>query len=168
MGGLRRSRESLRLALPPSSPEIDSLIEAILDAEKEIIGNIGWKIAHRRDYSICNLKVVCPAAPRAILRLALGTQRTNLPQKSSFTLLFGGQRIFSLDVEPRRSHRNTLTLGSVKGTHWHRWPCSEAEADDRTFTHQQWFEEFRKRARITFTGRYRKPPYEPEQLELMP
>lgn len=167
MGGLRRSRESSRLPLPPPSSELDSLIEAILAADKEIIGNVGWKVAHRRDYTVANLKVICPSYPRAILRLALTTQRRNLPQKASFTLLFGGQRIFSLDVEPRRSHKNTLTLGSVKDTHWHRWPCSEAELDERTLTHRQWFDEFNVRCRLLFEGRYRKPPYEPEQLELI-
>jgi hypothetical protein len=93
-------------------------------------------------------------------------QRKHLPQKASFTLLLGDVRIFSLDVEPRRWHKNRRTLGTVGVTHWHTWPCEEAEPDNRTMSHKEWFWEFLQRSKTSFTGRYRKPPYEPEQLGL--
>lgn len=167
MGGLRRSPESSRLVQRPISPEIDSLIAAILAAEKRIIGVIGWKINGRADYSVSSLRVVCSREPKAVLRLVMTAQRRNLPQKASFTLLLGSLRIFSLDVEPRRCHKNRTTLGTVGVTHWHTWPCDEAEPDNRTMPHKEWFWEFLQRSRTTFTGRYRKPPYEPEQLGLL-
>lgn len=34
-------------------------------------------------------------------------------------------------------------------------------------THRAWFVEFLTRSHTVFTGRYRKPPYEPEQMVLL-
>jgi hypothetical protein len=34
-------------------------------------------------------------------------------------------------------------------------------------THREWFAEFLERSHTVFTGRYRKPPYEPEQMVLL-
>jgi hypothetical protein len=167
MGGLRRSPESSRLVQRPVPPEIDSLIGTLLAADKRITDSIGWKSNGRADYSASTLRVVCPSEPKAVLRLVMTAQRWNLPQKASFTFLLGNLRIFSLDVEPRRCHKNRRTLGTVGVTHWHTWPCDEAEPDDRIMTHKEWFWEFLQRSRTTFTGRYRKPPYEPEQLGLL-
>lgn len=144
--------------------ELDSLIGAILSADKRIIGSVSWKSVNRADYSTASLRVVCPSHPKAVLRLVLTVQRRHLPQKAVFALLLGGERIISLDVEPRRWHKNRRTLGSVGVTHWHTWPCDQAEPDNRKMAHRAWFVEFLRRSNMSFTGRYRKPPYEPEQL----
>lgn len=80
------------------------------------------------------------------------------------TLVYG-ERIFSLDVNPARTHNNQ-TGESVSITHWIRWPCDVVEANTRDLVHQQWFGEFLQRANITFLGAYDRPPYLPEQMEI--
>lgn len=125
-----------------------------------------WSSANRADYSSCGFRVICPSQPRAILRLHLTAQKRKLPQKASFALQFGDHKLLRLDVEPRRLHRNKKTLGSVGVTHWHGLD-GEAEPDDRTMIHRDWFAAFLERANIEFNGRYRKPPYEPEQIVLL-
>ena len=167
MGGLRRSRESSRLVEQPSPIELDSLAAAILAADKRITDGVGWKSNGRADYSSAALRVVCPSIPKAVLRLVMQVQRRNLPQKASFALLLGSNCIMRLDVEPRRCHKNRRTLGTVGVTHWHTWPCEEAEPDARAMSHREWFWDFLQRSRTVFTGRYRKPPYEPEQMRLL-
>lgn len=166
MGDPRGLQESLSGLEESLDVELETLIVGIITAEKRIEGNIHWRSSNRADYASARLRVVCADYPRARLRLVFTVQRTRLPQKATFSLLLGGQRIFSLDVEPRRCHKNRRTLGSVGVTHWHRWPCDEAEPDDRVMTHQEWFGEFLRRSNSVFTGRYRKPPYEPEQLRM--
>lgn len=148
-------------------PEIDSLIQSILEAEKHITDSVGWKSVGRADYSSSTLRVVCPTEPKAVLRLVMTAERRHLPQKAGFTLLLGNYRIFSLDANPRRCHKNRKTLGTVGVTHWHTWPCEDAEPDNRAMSHREWFWEFLQRSNTTFKGRYRKPPYEPEQLGLL-
>lgn len=150
-----------------STAELDSLIAELLSAEKSIQGKMSWKLTNRADYSICRFRVICPSIPRSLLYLHLTADKRHLPQKAGFALLFGSHRIFALDVEPRRWHKNKKTLGSVGGTHWHIGRDGEAEPDDRTMTHREWFAEFLERSRTVFTGRYRKPPYEPEQMVLL-
>jgi hypothetical protein len=167
MGGLRNAPESRRIVERLVPLEIDSLIATILAAEKRITDSVGWKSIGRADYSSSTLRVVCPPEPKAVLRLVMTVERRHLPQKSSFNLLLGDKRIFSLDVNPRRCHTNRRTLGTVGVTHWHTWPCEEAEPDDRAMSHKEWFWEFLQRSKTAFTGRYRKPPYEPEQLRML-
>lgn len=167
MGGLLRRSEKPRMAPTPSDPELDSLIARILSAEKEISGDMRWSSAGRADTATCRLRVICREYPRAYLRLILTINRRKLPQKAGFSLLLGDKRVFSLDVEPRRWHNNGAGLGSVRVTHWSAWPCDKVDADDRRLSHREWFAEFVDRSRSKFAGRYRKPPYEPEQLKLI-
>ena len=150
-----------------STADLDSLIAELLSAEKTIRGKMSWKSANRADYSVCKFRVISPSVPRSILYLILTAEKRHLPQKAGFALLLGSHRIFALDVEPRRWHRNRKTLGSIGKTHWHSGRDGEAEADDRIMTHRDWFTEFLLRSRIVFTGQYRKPPYEPEQMVLL-
>lgn len=152
---------------PPSETELNSLIQRILAADKEISGAMRWSSSGKADYSSCRLRVICKEVPKAYLRLILTVNRRKLPQKAGFTLLLGDKRIFSLDVEPRRWHNNGNGFGSVRVTHWSSWPCGFVEADERQLSHREWFLEFLRRSNSTFTSRYRKPPYEPEQLRLI-
>jgi hypothetical protein len=165
MGGLLHGSAAHPVSLA-IDPELDALVEQILTAEKEISGSMRWSKVGRADYATCRLRVICRSHPRAYLRLVLTAKTRWLPQKSSFTLLFGDNRIFSLDVEPRRSHNNGL-LGKVKCTHWATWPCTVVEPDDRQQTHRAWFDDLLKRSNSIFVGRYRFPPYEPEQMQLI-
>ncbi len=87
--------------------------------------------------------------------------------RSSFALLFT-ERILGLDVNPGLTHTNKIggSRTTVRGTHWTKWPCNEAEPDLRNLEHQQWFNHFLQAANISFVGRYDHPPYLPEQVEL--
>lgn len=80
-------------------------------------------------------------------------------------MLIYGQRIFALDVNPARTHNNQ-TGEIVRVTHWTTWPCDVAEADLRDQVHVRWFGEFLERANISFLGKYERPPYMPEQIEI--
>ena len=147
--------------------KIESLIFAVIAAEKQILGPMRWRTKERPDYSSCRMMVFCPEYPQVYLRLAMVTERRRLPQKSSITLLFGRYRIFSLDTEPRRWHNNRGLLGSVRVTHWHSWPCVAAIPDDRSLPHKEWFDAFLSKSNSKYDGYYKGPPYEPEQLVLI-
>lgn len=131
-----------------------------------------WKGGGRVDYVRCDLKCFCKDIPDANLKITLTSQTTLLPTKSSFTILMGSQRIFSLDTEPRRCHSNQKTLGSfskkrvVNTTHWTRYPCIDVIEDDRKLGHRAWFYAFLMKANAEFSGAYRGPRFKPEQWEL--
>ena len=82
-------------------------------------------------------------------------------------MLIYGERILALDVNPARTHNNKLGAPSVATTHWTKWPCEVVEPDMRDQLHVQWFNEFLTRAGISFLGKYERPPYMPEQLEML-
>ena len=156
MRGLRRSRATL-VARNLSRLPKEQVIALILEDEKTIGRAIRWSKGGRKDYTRCSLPIHCKTWPSLRLYLALTALTHGYPRKSNFTLLLNGERILSLDVEPKRGHTNPMGT-RVHGTHWHCWPCDTAERDDRVLPHQQWFADFLKRARIEFTGRYRVPP----------
>lgn len=78
-----------------------------------------------------------------------------------------GKRIFALDVNPARTHNNKDLGMSVSCSHWTTWPCEVVEPDDRDLFHQQWLNQFLDRANISFLGRYDRPPYLVEQMDLL-
>lgn len=84
------------------------------------------------------------------------------PFKYGFSLILGGtHRVLGLDVNPARFHVNFTALGrdAVQCTHWQPWPNEIIEPDDRDRPHSQWFKEFCRRSRISFSGSYRSPPH---------
>ncbi len=87
------------------------------------------------------------------------------PKKCSFALIYG-ERIFTLDVNPARTHNNKTGEKSVAVTHWTRWPCTLAEPDNRDQLHEQWFRNFLDRTNISFLGMYERPPYMSEQMDM--
>lgn len=123
-----------------------------------------WRDKGHGDYSTCDMKVIAPSSPVWNLRLAMTAHVRKLPRKCTFSLIYG-QRIFALDVNPARMHNNQ-TGEVVDVTHWTKWPCDIAERDNRDLYHVQWFNEFLRRANITFHGIYERPPYLPEQDRL--
>jgi hypothetical protein len=76
----------------------------------------------------------------------------------SWSLLFRGQRILALDVNPGRHHRNLLRSGTVSGTHWQRWPVMDAEADEREQNFAAWHRAFLMAANIVTTFQVLSPP----------
>jgi hypothetical protein len=150
-----------------SDSEKNVLILSILAEEKEIVGRIRWRSKGRADYSTCQLKVICKAHPNVLLRLVMVAHTQKLPRKSSITLLFGLDRIFSLDINPGRGHANRLTLGSVRVTHWHVWGRVDPIPDDRDRPYSEWFDDFLKKSNSKFLGERKSPPYNPEQLVLI-
>lgn len=148
----------------------DEIIAEFMAAEKTAGGRIRWVLAPRTDTAKAQLLVVVPSQPLYSVKLHMTANVHRVPLKYGFTLSFSRFRVFALDVNPASSHVNFTTLGksSVKCTHWQRWPNDIAEPDDRQETHQQWFREFCKRARIKFTGQYRGPPHlGDQQLRLL-
>jgi len=75
--------------------------------------------------------------------------------------------MFSLDTNPGRTHNNRDGKPSVSVSHWSRWPGAKVEPDDRDLPHRQWLYEFLVRARISYAGRYRPPPFEQEQMAFL-
>lgn len=123
-----------------------------------------WNDVSHPDYASCEMRVIAPSNPAWKLRLTMSVHVRKTPRKCSFMLMYG-QRIFALDVNPARSHSNK-TGECIKVTHWTVWPCDIAEADPRDLIHVRWFNEFLSRAGIQFQGRYERPPYLPEQMDL--
>lgn len=88
------------------------------------------------------------------------------PRKCSFSLIFRGQRVFALDVNPAITHRNLLTRERVSGTHWQRWPHMDAVLDQRQLAFQLWLDEFLRRSNVVCRHRVPPPP-QGVQLELL-
>lgn len=109
-----------------------------------------------------------PRRPETNLHLVLTSHKRKLPRKCTFQLLFGSIMLIRLDVHPGRWHKNKKLGESVRQTHWHVWPdVEEVEPDARDLPHQHWFHHFLQRARTSFGGTYKPPPYEPSQLKLL-
>jgi hypothetical protein len=161
-------------SLDMSDPEHYLLqkIDNVIASRKIVSGRMIWSYGSRIDYVRCDLRCICEDVPDANLKITLTSQTSILPMKSSFTISMGGQRIFSLDTNPRRSHSNNKTLGSfskkhvVNITHWTRYPCTNVVEDVRKLTHRAWFDAFLMKANAEFNGTYRGPRFKPEQWEL--
>lgn len=143
----------------------ENTVEEVLAAPKVISTSMNWRDGQHDDYVTCDLPVFVPTMPQARIRLSMSAHIRKLPRKCMFTLIYGG-RIFSLDVNPARSHNNRTGSIRVATTHWTHWPCEEVEADPRDLIHVQWFQEFLSRTNIMFYGKYERPPYLPEQMEM--
>lgn len=167
MGGLTFKRESNVRGGLLRDPELDSIIEELLSGEKQCSGSIRWESPTRADYVAWKAPVFFPPRPDLNLSLVLTAHKRKLPRKATFQLSLGGHRLVRLDVNPQRSHNNRELGFSVERTHWHIWPSTHAEPDEREMPHRQWLYEFLQRARISFKGKYTPPPHEPEQLKLI-
>lgn len=140
----------------------------MLAHDKQCSGRIRWDGPDKSDYSSWKSPVFYPRRPEVNLQLILIAHKRKLPRKCGFSLLLGGDKLITLDVNPGRWHKNKKLGGSVWQTHWHLWPdIEEAEADGREMPHQHWLQNFLERAHISFSGRYKAPPYEPDQMKLL-
>jgi len=149
-----------------SANGFERTVEEVLAAPKAISTSMNWRDGQHDDYVTCHLPVFVPTMPQARVRLSMTAHVRKLPRKCTFLLVYGS-RIFGLDVNPARSHNNRTAVQRVACTHWTRWPCEEVEPDQRDLMHNQWFNEFLTRTNISFYGKYERPPYLPEQVDIL-
>lgn len=140
---------------------------SLLLEEKQLRGELRWETNGRADFTSCKLPVIVPSNPQVNLALMITAHKRRLPRKSSFSLLLASKRLLSLDTNPVRWHNNKDGKPSISASHWSRYPGSKVEPDERDLPHQQWFFEFLRRGRVTYSGRYRPPPFEQEQMSLL-
>jgi hypothetical protein len=144
----------------------EKTVEEVLLAPKAIQTSMNWRDGQHGDYVTCDLPVFVPTMPQARVRLSMTAHVRKLPRKCTFLLIYG-ERIFALDVNPARAHNNRTAALLVECSHWTRWPCEEVEPDHRDLIHHQWFNEFLTRTNISFYGKYERPPYLPEQVDIL-
>jgi hypothetical protein len=147
--------------------ELAREVPVFLDAPKQVRARFRWISKSSIDWAEARLmlQTAGDGAPMGG-QIRMTVHKKRIPAKYSFALLYRNQRVFGLDVNPARGHMNPDTLESIRCTHWQLWPCTRAEADDRIQSHERWFREFLKRAKVTFPFRYRPPPDGTEQLEM--
>lgn len=134
----------------------DASVAEFLAAEKAAGVRPRWRSAGHPDYAKVKIRIAIRNV--AVGRLILTAHRVRLPPKLCFALLFRGQRVLALDVNPARYHRNLLVSGSVNCTHWQRWPKMEAEPDTRDLTFDGWLNLFLKEAKVSTTFQVISPP----------
>lgn len=140
-------------------------IAEFLAAEKVALNPIRWRTRNHPDYTeaLIRLRTEGITKPRGYALLASHIYLE--PRKYKFALFFGTERVLALDVEPRRSHRLTLSRHSISCTHWHEYGHEE-ELESRFLPHREWLEEFWKRARIAYGRPYVSPIHDRVQLKL--
>lgn len=151
---------------PPPDTFTD-IVQSYLAAPKRCTARMSWREgSQHKDYTRAQLRVLCPTMPRVRGRIVLLSHKYYYPRKYSFTLLFNTVRIASLDIGPRRSHRNALGHNSVQCTHWSFYPCDTVVLDSRDLAHGLWLAEFLKACNIELRSRYERPVHDVEQPEL--
>ena len=154
----------------PNVPEPDrffALVTAFLAAHKTSVARMSWRGgATHPDNARAQIRVVCPSMPRNRARVVMASHTYLYPRKYTFALLLGRTRIASLDINPRRNHKNALQRLPVSSTHWSFYPCDTVAPDERSFVHSIWLDEFCKKCNIEFRAPYEKPPHSYEQRRL--
>jgi hypothetical protein len=141
-----------------------------LAAEKKTIRRPRWRTRRHSDHAAMSLWLVVPDKPQLRGRVVVTVHRRRKPPKYGFSLLFRGERLAGLDVNPGRFHRNLLDGGSVSVTHWQRFPLMEAKADDRELPFDVWLHQFLVEVCVICNRSHHvaAPPLESgQQLELL-
>lgn len=139
--------------------DLADLCAHFLAAQKIISRQVRWRTGKRHaDYAALRCILITEGERALRGTLALTAHLIRRPPKYGFALIYRGQRVLALDVNPGRFHRNLLTGGAVNETHWQRWPLMEAEVDSRLLTHNQWLTEFLTEANISCKVRLAPPP----------
>jgi hypothetical protein len=136
----------------------DELIAEFLSREKTTARRPRWQMRAHPDYAAASVVVAVPGSRVLRGRIVLTAHRVRMPPKYGLALLFRGERILALDVNPGRSHRNLLMPGIIAGTHWQRWPKMEAETDSRDLRYSDWLREFLREANVTSDLVIKSPP----------
>ena len=136
----------------------DDLVAEFLERDKIALHQPRWVVGPHRDYASATLRVAVPDVRHMAGRVVLTAHRIRKPAKYGFALIYRGERILALDVNPARSHRNLLTPTVVGSTHWQRWPIMEAEPDSTEQGYSLWLHAFLGRANVTCKFRVAPPP----------
>lgn len=136
----------------------DTLVAEFLATEKVAPRRPRWGTAQHRDYAEARLRIGLPERRALSGIIVLAAHRVVWPPKYCFSLIFRGERILALDVNPARSHRNLLAPASVKVTHWQRWPHMEAQPDSREQPFGAWCREFLAWANVSTPFGVLSPP----------
>jgi hypothetical protein len=138
-----------------------SKVAAFIDLPKSAVRGYRWRGKSHGEYIETRFGVsgMIAGKRRIIGEVILTAHRYRRPAKYSFVLRHRNEAVLRLDVDSGRTHTNPVTLQVVRATHWHVWPCIDAELDDRSLGHQEWFREFLGRAKIDFPFKYLPPPY---------
>jgi hypothetical protein len=148
--------------------DFQARLEGFLAAEKVASRRYRWRVKSNKEFIEAKCVIDVAGLDRSpVGRLIMTAHRFRRPRKYSFCLMYLGTPILRLDTDPARGHTNVLEPLVVRGTHWHTWPCTEAEPDARVMEHKQWFEAFIARARIRYPFPYAPPPLG-LQLDLWP
>lgn len=137
-----------------------------LAAEKVALNRIRWRTRNHPDYTEARLRLGIEGSRRLRAFVILASHIYLDPHKYKFALFLGGARIFALDVDPHRFHRNIIRKQSFNCTHWPKYGHEE-ELDPRNLTHRDWLDEFWKRAKITYALPYEAPTHDKLQLRLL-
>lgn len=139
-----------------------------LNSPKQCAAQMRWRGSkNRSDYFIAQLRVTHANSPRIRARIMLHSHVYFEPRKYSFSLLYGLQRIVSLNIYPRRGHTNLLQRRTIRSTHWSYYPLSDVIPDDRSLSHRNWLDKFCEKCNIIFSGSYSSPVHDEEQLRFL-
>jgi hypothetical protein len=141
-------------------------VRDFLAADKFAVRSYRWRPKGNQEWMHARIRLLVPSGKLSTrCQLALTAHRFRKPRKYSFSLLYCGECVLRLDVDPQRTHTNPVTLEVVRCTHWQEWPGETAEPDDRPLCYLDWFREFLKRAHIKYKWRLVPPPEHVVQLE---
>lgn len=138
--------------------DFEDLVRQFLAAEKKARVRPRWRSKGHPDFAESKMVVGVPGSRVLVGAVVMTAHRVRSPEKYSWSLLFRGKRILGLDVNPGRSHRNLLRVGSIDQTHWQRWPALDAEQDIRQQTFAKWSVDFWKAANIAIEFAVLSPP----------
>lgn len=156
-----------RLGRGMSVSEFDALVAQFLAAEKAAHMKPRWQTKRHPDYAEARFLISVPGSRSMVGLVTITAHTVRLPPKYGFSIIFRGQRILGLDVNPGRSHRNLLVRDSVIATHWQQWPKMDAEADMRDQNFGAWLRDFLRRGNIVTTFGLISPPPRGVQLRLV-
>jgi hypothetical protein len=138
--------------------DFNALVAEFLGAAKIARVRPRWRTARHPDYAEARMLVSVPDSRILVGLVTLAAHKVRLPPKYTFSVIFRGQRVLALDVNPGRIHKNLLTPGSVGGTHWQRWPTMDAEPGDRDQNFAAWLRDFLRAGNITTRFGVLSPP----------
>jgi hypothetical protein len=141
-----------------SVQEFNALVAEFLATEKTAYARPRWQTARHPDYAEAKFLVAVPGSRALVGLVVLTAHRVRLPPKYGLSLIFRGQRVLGLDINPGRTHKNLFVRASVGGTHWQRWPTMDAEPDDRDQTFTVWLRDFLQTGNIVTTFGVLSPP----------
>lgn len=143
----------------------DEDVAEFLATDKRLAHRFRWK-SSRADYARASAPVFVKDERRPFARVQMNHHLARVPRKYSFSLIFRGERVVGLDIDPGRSHTNLITLEVVRSTHWQTWPLMQAVVDRRELLHHNWLALFLKECKIHSQHSYAEPPFHGGQLGL--